>query len=70
MDTLTLIGALLFFVGLLIFSLKLIYYNKRRFDDDVETQGPIQSSLTPRGVIRGLALAIFLIALLILVLAS
>ncbi len=70
MDTLTLIGAILFFVGLLIFSFKLMVYNRRKFGDEEQDAGPIQSSMTPSFVIRMLALAIFLIAMLIIAFAS
>lgn len=66
MDLLTIIGGLLFFLGLFIFSIKLIAYNRRKFTS--ERQSNEQSFYPYRQghlIMRILALIIFVVALII-----
>ena len=69
MESLTKIGAVLFIFGLLIFGIKLMAYNRKKYSiesDPAETPG---NYLSPRSVIRILSVIIFLVAILILVFA-
>ena len=70
MDTLALIGGILFLVGLLIFSLKLMAYNRRKYDLEINQPESVRNYMTPSTVIRILALIIFIVALVIIVIAS
>ncbi|MBC8400245.1 MAG: hypothetical protein H8E14_02015 [Candidatus Marinimicrobia bacterium] len=70
MDTLALIGGILFLVGLLIFSLKLMAYNRRKYDLENNLPESVRNYMTPSTVIRILALIIFIVALVIIVIAS
>jgi hypothetical protein len=67
MDPLTLIGAFLALFGLLVFSLKLMAYNRRKYRPDTEAEARISDVYHPgRSPLRWLALAILLVALMIL----
>lgn len=70
MDTLALIGAILFLAGLLIFSLKLLAYNRRKYNLEASQPGPISSYLSPNTVIRVLALVIFIVAMIIIIISN
>ncbi len=67
MDTLTLIGGLLFLFGLLVFSAKLIAYNRKKYKiDEPHPITPASINQIGHRMIRLLALAVFLIALTII----
>jgi len=61
MDPLTLIGLLLFFGGLMIFSFKLSQYNRRKFDPD----SPAQTQSKSRSTLQLLSMIILALALVI-----
>ncbi|NOZ03160.1 MAG: hypothetical protein GXO92_00930 [FCB group bacterium] len=66
MDSLTLIGSLLFLFGLLVFSAKLIAYNRKKYQiDEPHPITPASVNQIGHKMIRLLALAIFFIALVI-----
>lgn len=71
MDSLALIGSILLLAGFLLFSLRLMAYNRRKFG--IPDNGPsdsLRTYLAPHNLMRILTIIIFLIALIILVLGS
>jgi uncharacterized membrane protein YidH (DUF202 family) len=65
MNSLTLIGALFLFGGLLVFSLKLISYNRKKYSDEDESD----STYHPTGgmnIYRVLSIVLILAALAII----
>ncbi len=66
MDSLTKIGAVLFIFGLLVFGLRLMTYNRKKYQLDTRTDEAPGNYISPRSVIRILSVIIFLVALLIL----
>lgn len=70
MDKLSLIGGILLIVGLLIFSIRLMAYNRRNYDMDDSLEENSRNYITPNLVIRILAIIIFLVAMLIFAFGS
>ena len=70
MDTLALIGGILFLVSLLIFSLKLMAYNRRKYDLENNLPESVRNYMAPSTVIRILAIIIFIVALIIIAIAA
>lgn len=66
MDSLNILGALLLAGGLLIFGLKLLAYNRRKYQIRESHNDRYPEPYQPRQVTRLLALVLFVIALLIL----
>ncbi|MCH7612112.1 MAG: hypothetical protein IIB95_02115 [Candidatus Marinimicrobia bacterium] len=65
MNSLTLIGALFFFGGLLIFSFKLISYNKRKYGDEGEKESSYLPS-SGMNMVHILAIILILMAIFII----
>lgn len=65
MNTLTLIGALFFFAGLLIFGFKLISYNRRKYGDDGEKESSYLPS-SGMNMVHILAIILIMMAMFII----
>lgn len=65
MNTLALIGIFLFFSGLLIFGIKLMAYNRRKYITTEETE-PLYQSVGGMNMYRILAIVLLLTSLVII----
>ncbi len=65
MNSLTLIGVLFFFVGLLVFSFKLISYNRRKYSEEGEPNSTYHPT-SGMNIYRVLSIVLILMAFFII----